>query len=61
MLRQYLSYKADTFSMIGDIGYVWSNLWFNRFANKYDIKQEFIYSPENKVKFNRFEEIKPES
>jgi len=47
--------------MIGDVGYVWSNLWFNRFANKYDIKQEFIYSPENKVKFNRFEEIKPES
>jgi ClpP class serine protease len=47
--------------MIGDVGYVWSSLWFNRFAKKYDVKQEFIYSPEKKVKFNPFEEIKPES
>ena len=41
--------------MIGDMGYVWSTLWFNRFAKKYDVKQEYIYSPENKVKFNPFE------
>lgn len=47
--------------MIGDMGYVWSTLWFNRFAKKYDVKKEFVYSPQNKVKFNPFEEIKPES
>ena len=43
------------------MGYVWNTLWFNRFAKKYDVKKEFVYSPENKVKFNPFEELKPES
>jgi ClpP class serine protease len=47
--------------MIGDVGYIWGSLWFNRFAKKYDIKQELIYSTENKIKFNPLEEIKPES
>lgn len=61
MLRKYKYLKKGPFSMVGDIGYVWSTLWFNRFAKKYDVKQEFVYSPENKVKFNPFEEIKPES
>ena len=44
--------------MIGDFGYVWNGLWFDRFAEKYDIKQEFVYSPENKVKSNPFEPMK---
>jgi hypothetical protein len=30
--------------MIGDVGAVWSKLWFNKFAQKYDIKQEFVYA-----------------
>jgi hypothetical protein len=41
--------------MIGDVGYVWSNLWFSKFAKKYGLKLESVYSPENKIKFNRFE------
>ena len=44
--------------MIGDMGYVWNSLWMDRFAKKYEIKQEYVYSPENKVKSNRFEPIK---
>ena len=44
--------------MIGDFGYVWNGLWLDRFAEKYDIKQQFVYSPENKVKSNRFEPMK---
>lgn len=45
--------------MIGDIGFVWSTLWFNRFAKTYDIKKELIFSPENKIKLNPLEEIRP--
>ena len=40
---------------------VWSRLWYHKFAEKYDIKQEYIFAGENKVKFNQFEDIKPES
>ncbi len=47
--------------MIGDIGFVWSSLWFNRFAKAYNIKKELIHSPENKIKLNPLEEITPES
>jgi len=25
--------------MIGDVGAVWSKLWYHKFAQKYDIKQ----------------------
>lgn len=45
--------------MIGDLGFAWSSLWFDRFANKYDMKNEYVFSPENKVKNNPFEPIKP--
>lgn len=51
----------DNFSLIGDVGVVWSRLWYHKFAEKYDIKQEYIFAGENKVKFNQFEDIKPES
>jgi ClpP class serine protease len=44
--------------MIGDMGYVWSSLWLDRFAQKYDVRQEYVYSPENKVKYNPFEPMK---
>lgn len=54
MLCTYIMYDVDGFSMIGDIGYTWNSLWFDRFANKYDVKADFVYSPENKVKFNKF-------
>jgi len=47
--------------MIGDMGYAWNSLWFDRFAKKYDVKQEYIYSPENKVKINLFEPIRADS
>ena len=40
--------------MIGDVGYAWNTLWFDKFAEKYDIKQEYVFAPENKVKGNRF-------
>jgi ClpP class serine protease len=46
--------------MVGDMGYLWNSLWLDRFAKKYDMKAEFIYAPENKVKNNLFEPIKPE-
>lgn len=49
----------DNFSLIGDVGVAWSKLWYHKFAEKYDIKQEYIFAGENKVKFNQFEEIKP--
>lgn len=38
-------HNKGPFSMIGDMGYVWSSLWLDRFAKKYDIKQEYVYSP----------------
>lgn len=41
--------------MIGDVGYVWSRLWYHKFAEKYNIKQEYIFAGENKVKFDRFQ------
>lgn len=47
--------------MMGDIGASWKTLWFDRFANKYDVKQEFVYAGDNKVKFNSFEPIREDS
>jgi ClpP class serine protease len=61
MLCEYPLIYKDNFSLIGDVGAVWSKLWYHRFAEKYNIKQEFVFAGENKVKFNPFEEIKPES
>lgn len=48
-------------SMIGDFNYSWGSLWFRKFAEKYNMKVEYVHSGENKVKFNPFEEIKPQS
>lgn len=48
-------------SLVGDIGYMWSSLWFQKFSEKYNIKQQFVTAGENKVKFNPFDELKPES
>ena len=61
MLCQYHYFNIGPFSMIGDMGYTWNSLWFDRFAKKYDIKQEFVYSPENKVKFNTFEPMREDA
>ena len=47
--------------MIGDMGYTWSSLWFDRFAKKNDVKMEFVYSPENKVKSNPFEPMREDT
>jgi hypothetical protein len=41
--------------MIGDVGAVWSKLWYHKFSQKYDIKQEFVFAGENKVKMNPYE------
>jgi hypothetical protein len=38
--------------MIGDLGHVWSQLWFDRLANKYQIKQDSIHASPNEVKVN---------
>ena len=52
---------ANEMTLMGDFNYQWSSLWFKKFADKYKIKVDYVYSGENKVKFNPFEEIKPES
>ena len=52
---------AGEMSMMGDFGFGWSSLWFKKFGDKYKVKQEYIYSGENKIKFNMFEDLKPES
>ena len=46
---------------MGDFGYSWSSLWYKNFAEKYNMKQEYITAGENKVKFDKFKEIKPEA
>jgi len=45
----------DSFSLLGDVGFVWSRLWYTRFGEKYNIKKEYVAAGENKVKFNQFE------
>lgn len=52
---------ANEMTLMGDFNYQWSSLWFKKFADKYNMKVDYVYSGENKVKFNPFEEIKPES
>ena len=48
-------------SLVGDFGYSWSSLWFKEFAEKYKVRQEYITAGNNKVKFDVFNDIKPES
>jgi hypothetical protein len=43
------------YSMIGDLGQVWSQLWFDKLAKKYEIKQEFINASPNTVKLDPLE------
>jgi hypothetical protein len=31
-------YILDSMSLIGDIGFMWSSLWFQKMSQKYDIK-----------------------
>ena len=52
---------AGDMTLMGDFGFTWSSLWFKKFADKYNVRQEFIFSGQNKVKFNVFEDMKPES
>lgn len=42
-------------TLLGDFNYSWSSLWLKKFADKYDMKIDYVYSGENKVKFNPFE------
>ncbi len=46
---------VDSMSLVGDIGFVWSSLWFQKFGDKYNVKSEYISAGENKIKFNPFQ------
>lgn len=35
---------ANEMSLLGDFGYGWSTLWFKKFADKYNVRQEYIFS-----------------
>lgn len=61
MLVIYPLTALDPMSLIGDVGYVWKKIWFQKFADKYNVKQEFLAAGQNKVKFNPFQDLKPES
>lgn len=41
--------------MLGDFNYSWSPFWLKKFADKYDIKADYVYEGENNIKFNPFE------
>lgn len=47
-------------SLLGDLGYVWRKIWLTKFAQKYNIRQEFVTAGENKIKLNPFEDLKPQ-
>ncbi len=51
----------DSMTLMGDFSFCWSSIWLKKFADKYNIKQQYIHGGENKVKFNIYEDIKPES
>lgn len=46
-------------TLLGDFNYSWSSLWLKKFADRYNVRMEYLYSGENKVKFNPFEDIRP--
>lgn len=48
-------------TMLGDFNFSWNKLWYKKFADKYNVRQEFIFSGNNKVKFNPFEDMRPDS
>ena len=48
-------------SLLGDFSFSWSSMWLKKFADKYNIRQEYVHGGKNKVKFNVYEDIKPES
>ena len=54
-------FSIDSMSLIGDFSYSWSSIWLKKFADKYNIRQEYVHGGQNKVKFNIYEDIKPES
>lgn len=48
-------------SLIGDLGYTWNSVGLNRFKDKFNVSQEYIYAGRHKIDFNPFDELKPES
>lgn len=58
---QYILYNSGEMTMFGDIGFVWRKIWLDKFADKYDMKLDYIHSGANKVKMNIFKPMKPES
>lgn len=48
-------------SLIGDLGYSWNSVGLQRFKDKFNISQEFVYAGKHKIDFNPFDELKTES
>lgn len=50
-LRAY----PDRMSLIGDLGYSWTSIGLQRFKEKFNVSQEFIYAGKHKIDFNPFD------
>jgi hypothetical protein len=42
-------------TLLGDTGYIWTNIWLKKFSEKYNIKNEEILSSKNRIKLNKFQ------
>lgn len=48
-------------SLLGDLSYTWSSIGLKRLAEKWNISQEYLYQGRNKIQFNPWDELRPES
>jgi hypothetical protein len=61
VLCTYAESNPDRMSLIGDLGYSWNSVGLQRFKDKFNISQEFVYAGKHKIDFNPFDELKTES
>jgi ClpP class serine protease len=49
---------VSKYTVIGDIGYTHSSFGLKQFAEHWDYERKYIYSGQNKVRLNQYEDLK---
>lgn len=47
--------------MLGDFGYTWRGLDLTKFADKFNVRMQYVYAGKQKVGGDMFKELAPET
>lgn len=61
MLHEYIDCHADKTTMLGDLGFTWRGYDLTKFAEKFNIKIEYIHAGKQKISGDMFKELDPQT